>query len=99
MKAPHWLTGEAAAALEGIDIVPSKIETYVRRQDAEEALESARRCFAKASSLRDANLVVYLADQWLYIDEDEALVERGQRLLDYARSENVQFAKELARLG
>lgn len=99
MKSPHWLTGEAAAAIEGINIVPSRVETYIRRENADQAVDAARRSFAKASSPRDANLVIRIADPWLYLDEDDALVERGQRLLDYARSSNVQFAKELATLG
>lgn len=95
----HWLTGEAAAAAEGMDLIPSRIETYVRREDMEDAMRTAKQVFAKAAAPRDANLILRVADPWMYLEADEPLVERGQRLFDYARSKNVQFAKEFARLG
>ncbi len=97
-KFPHWLTGEAAAAFEGLDLVPARLEVYVRRVDTEAALLAAKRAFAKISSGRDANLIVRVADPWLHLRPDEPLVERGQRLYDYARSKNIQFAKEMERL-
>lgn len=99
LRAPAWLSGEAAAAIEGMDLVPSQVLAYVQADALPAALEAAKRAFAKVSSERDANLLIRVADPWLHLDPDERLVERGQRLLDYAVSLNVQFAKEWARLG
>lgn len=95
---PHWLTGQAAASMEGLDLVPSMLQAYVRRDDLTEALATCMRVFAKPCGARDANLVILVADEWLPLDPDDRLVPRGQRLLDYARDPNVQFAKELQRL-
>lgn len=99
MTSPHWLTGEAAASVEGMDLVPSRVESYVHADDMEDAMRCAKRAFAKVAAPRDANLILRVADPWMALDPDDPLVERGQRLYDYARSKNVQFAKELARLG
>ncbi len=94
----HWLTGQAAAAHDGLDLVPSVLEAYVQEADLQAALIAARDIFAKPCGRRDANLVIHVADSWMTLDPASNLIQVGQRWLDYSQDPNVQFAKELQRL-
>ena len=93
---PAWFSGEVAAAREGIDVVPNTVVAYVREQDMAAAFAVAKESFAKVSEA-NANLVIKVADPWLSFDGED--VEKGQRLLDYNESRNIQLAKVIAQLG
>lgn len=93
----YWLSGEHAAAIEGHDIVPERCIVYVRPDDMDDAVGLARSVMGRVAAPRQANVEVRLADEWLYLDPNDELVERGQRLLDYAESRNIQILRSLAR--
>lgn len=50
---PHWLTGQAAASTEGLDLVPSILQVYVRRDDLTEALATCMRLVPRGQRLLD----------------------------------------------
>ena len=95
MKAPHWLSGEYAAALDGFDLVPEQAMIYIRPEDVKSISAAAKESFAKVAPASKANVLVRIADPWMNLRSDEALVERGQRLLDYEESRHVQILKDL----
>lgn len=92
---PRWLSGEVAAAMEDYDLVPERWLVYIDPADVEEAVAIARSEYAKVAKPADANLVFRGADDWLHLDPESDLVERGQRLLDYWSSRHVQLTAEL----
>jgi hypothetical protein len=93
----HWLSGEFAAAAEGFDLVPERLMIYVEPGSMQEASTAALDQFAKVAPPAAANLIIVLVDPWMYLDRDASLIERGQRLLDYAESRHLQILKELKR--
>jgi hypothetical protein len=95
LKAPHWLSGEYAAAMEGFDIVPEQAMLYIREADLPKVSEAAKESFAKVAPASKANVIVRIADPWLNLRPDEPMVERGQRLLDYQESRHLQILKDL----
>jgi len=95
LDAPYWLSGEYAAALAGFDLVPEQAVVYVAAADLAAATQAAKDVFAKIAPESKANVVVKVADSWLYLDPDSEIVERGQLLLDYQDSRHLQILKEL----
>lgn len=94
---PCWISGEYAAAAEGFDLVPERCLVYVRAGDLEAALQVVQSSYGKIAGPQQSNLEVRRADDWLYLDPDQELVERGQRLLDYDESRHIQILKGLWR--
>lgn len=93
---PAWLSGEPAAARDGYDLVPAKILVYVPPEALPQALRASQEIFAKLAPESRANLILREADPWLRADDEhDDLVERGQRLLDYAESKHIQLLQGL----
>lgn len=95
-KTPHpfLLSGEDAALLDGWDLVPSQHLVYVDAETLAPLVHDALDAGARLAGPEASNLVVRQRDPWL-VDEDRVLAERGQRLLDYLESRNVQFLIQL----
>lgn len=92
-----WLSGEVAAAEhDGYNLVPERYLVYVDPKDWRHALQSALEIFADVAAPAQANLLIREADPWLNADDEKPfLVEKGQRLLDYASSRHVQILRGL----
>lgn len=95
LRAPHWLSGEYAAAMEGFDVVPEQALIYIREQDLPTVTAAAKETFAKVAPASKANVVIRIADPWMDLRDGEPLVDRGQRLLDYEESKHLQILKDL----
>lgn len=93
---PVSLSGEDAAAVEGFDLVPHRHLYYVHEEDLRVAVESLLASGARLTGKDDANVTLRVRDPWL-LDDPAPLVERGQRLLDYEESRNIQILRELGR--
>lgn len=96
---PYRLSGEVVAARDGIDVVPERFLAYVREEHVDAALRAALDVMGKVAPSRQANLILRIADPWLSDGESDDVVERGQRVLDYAESPNIQLAKGARRAG
>lgn len=84
------LSGEDAAVIDGWDIVPNRHLIYVDSNVLVEIVRDALDDGARLTESDGANVTIRQRDPWL-VDEQRTLVERGQRMLDYAESKNVQF--------
>jgi len=84
------LSGEDAAAVNGWDIVPNRHTFYVEEKDLGLALKSLLDSGGRLSEKEDQNIILKVRDKWL-MDEPAPLVERGQRLIDYQESRNIQL--------
>lgn len=81
-----------AAEHDGYNVVPNLWVAYVKPQEEKDAIQAALDVFADYSPEGKANLVIRIADPWLGPDDaNPELVERGQRLLDYAKSPLLQL--------
>lgn len=81
-----------AAERDGYNVVPNQWIAYVEPKEEKAAVQAALDVFADHAPREKANLVIRLADPWLRADdEDPRIVERGQRLLDYAESPLLQL--------
>lgn len=87
------LSGDIVAAEhDGYNVVPNEWVVYIRPDQEKDAIQAALDVFADYAPKRAANLVLRVADPWLAPDDkDPRLVERGQRLLDYAESPLLQL--------
>ncbi len=91
---PVSLGGEDAAAVLGWDLVPNRHTYYVSPEDFEITVKSLLDNGARLTDADGANVTIRVRDEWL-LDEPAPLVERGQRLLDYATSKNIQLLMQL----
>lgn len=93
-KGPYMASGEAvAASVDGVDVVPGRFLVYVPREHAQEAVTAGLEVMGKLAPSSEANLEVRVADPWLRPGEQPNVVERGQRLLDYAESRQIQLLR------
>lgn len=90
----HLLSGEDAAVLDGWDLVPHRHMAYVGLADLARAVDDVIDTGGRVADAEDANLTLRVGDKWLY-EEPKSFVERGQRILDYLSSKNVQFLIQL----
>lgn len=88
------LSGEDAAVIDGWSIVPHRHLVYVDEETFRPAIDELLDEGARLAQGDDANLTIRVRDPWL-TEEPRALVERGQRLVDYMTSQNVQFLIQL----
>lgn len=92
--APLSISGEDAAALEGHDLVPHRHLFYVAPEDLTILDRSLRDAGAEPVGPAEANITLRVRDPYL-LDDPPPLVERGQRLLDYLESRNIQLLRGL----
>lgn len=92
--APLSVSGEDAAAVEGLDLIPHRHLLYVAPKDLERTVESLRAADADFADPDVANVTLRVRDPWL-MDEPAPLVERGQRLLDYRESRHPVVARSV----
>lgn len=90
----HLLSGEDAALVDGWDLVPHRHMVYVEWDDLQPAVDDVLDTGGRVADPADANLTLRVGDEWLY-EEPKNFVERGQRILDYLDSKNVQFLIQL----
>lgn len=90
----HLLSGEDAAVIDGWDLVPHRHMAYVNLDDLQSAVDEVLDSGGRVADPDDANLTIRVGDEWLY-EEPKSFVERGQRILDYLTSKNVQFLIQL----
>jgi len=88
------ISGEDAAAVLGWDIVPNRHMFYVNEKDLEIIIKSLLDSGGRLSGKEQANITLCVRDDWL-IDDPAPLVERGQRLIDYTESKNLQLLKNI----
>ena len=96
----YLVSGDVTASeIDGFPLVPERHLVYVHERDLPHAVQAAMDSLAEVAPALKANLTLRVADRWLLPDDDHPkAVERGQRLLDYAASRQVQLVKGL-RLG
>lgn len=95
-QVPFWISGDAAAAAEGYDLVPEHVIIYIHPEAADPAMAAAIRVYGgKVAASAVSNVEIRVADDWLYLDPESELVERGQRLLDYQESKHIQILRDL----
>jgi len=93
-KGPYMASGEAVAAnVDGIDVVPGRFLVYVPDHRAQEAVAAGLEVMGKLAPSSEANLEIRVADPWLRSGEQPNVVERGQRLLDYDESRQIQLLR------
>lgn len=97
LPAPVSLSGEDAAAIEGLDVVPNRHLFYVAEADLSLLVKDLQDAGGEIVGPEEANITLRVRDDWL-VDDPEPLVERGQRLLDYHDSWNLRL-REAARPG
>lgn len=97
LPAPVSLSGEDAAAVDGAPLVPHRHLFYVREEDLSLVLRSLEATDGDLVAPEEGNVTLRVRDPWL-MDDPAPLVERGQRLVDYLESGNVQILRGL-RLG
>lgn len=93
--APVSLSGEDAAAVEGLPIVPHRHLWYVAEEDVSLIDRDLRGCGAEPVGRDEANAILRVRDPWL-MDEPAPLVERGQRLLDYLESSHPALRRSVS---
>lgn len=89
--APVSLSGEDAAAAEGLPVVPHRHLLYAAPEDLAMLEASLRAAGAEPVARGEATVTLRVRDPWLR-DDPAPLVERGQRLLDYAESRHPLLA-------
>ena len=87
---PVSLSGEDAAAVMGWDIVPNRHIFYIEATEVNTIVKSLLGSGGRLAEDMDQNISLRLRDKWM-IDEPVPLVERGQRLVDYKESKNIQL--------
>ena len=93
-RGPHLLSGDEAAAREGVPIVPERVIAWIQPDELAAALRAADAVVARPTRAQTANLVLRIMDPWLAADPKRPeLVERGQRLLDYEAFPNIQVLR------
>ena len=91
---PHLLSGDAAAVREGVPILPDRLIAWVDGGELARAQRAADEVVGTPARAQGANLVLRVMDPWLGSDPKQpALVERGQRLLDYDAFPNIQILR------
>ncbi|MFA5860396.1 MAG: hypothetical protein WDA16_01750 [Candidatus Thermoplasmatota archaeon] len=90
----HLLSGEDAAVIDGWDLVPHRHMAYIDLDDVQRAVDEILDTGGRVADAEDANLTLRVGDEWLY-EEPKRFVERGQRIIDYLSSKNVQFLLQL----
>jgi len=90
----HLLSGEDAALIDGWDLVPHRHMAYVSWGDLQRAVDDIIDSGGRVANAEDANLTLRVGDNWLY-EDPKSFVERGQRIIDYLASKNVQFLIQL----
>lgn len=90
----YLISGEDAAVIDGWDIVPNRHLIYVDSHILADIVRDAIEDGARLTEPDGANLTIRERDPWL-VDERKTMVERGQRMLDYLQSKNVQFLIQL----
>jgi hypothetical protein len=90
----HLLSGEDAALVDGWDLVPHRHMAYVEWDDLQRAVDDVIDSGGRVADSEDANLTLRVGDEWLY-EDPKSFVERGQRIMDYLSSKNVQFLIQL----
>lgn len=90
LPAPVSFSGEDAAAIEGLDVVPRRHLFYVAEQDLSLLINDLLEAGGEPVGPDEATVTLRVRDDWL-VDDPAPLVERGQRLLDYLDSWNVRL--------
>jgi hypothetical protein len=92
---PYMASGEAVAAtVDGIDVVPGRFLVYVPSfEHARQAVKAGLDVMGKLAPSSEANLEIRVGDPWLCSAEQPNVVERGQRLLDYDESRQIQLLR------
>jgi hypothetical protein len=83
-------SGEDAAAVLGWNLIPNRHILYVAEKDLDILLKDLLDNGGRLSGDNESNLSIRLRDKWM-IDDPSPLVERGQRLVDYRESKNIQI--------
>lgn len=96
-RGDYLVSGELAAAeADRYNLRPSHVLVYVQPGSLTEAAQVALDLGADVAKRAGANLTLREADPWLVNDDaDEHLAEKGQRLLDYAESPQIQLVRGL----
>jgi hypothetical protein len=96
---PFMASGEAVAAtVDGIDVVPGRFLVYVPSfEHMHQAVKAGLDVMGKLSPSSESNLEIRVADRWLRAGEQPDVVERGQRLLDYDESRQIQLLRVFQR--
>ncbi len=98
MPAPHWWSGELAAAeLDGVPLMPARVLVYVRTEDLDVCARfTIDEYYGRLAQRSDSNFTIRTRDPWLYSDVAESggyYAEKGQRLIDYRESKNVHLLR------
>lgn len=93
---PYWASGEAvASSVDGLDVVPGRFLVYVPPEKVPAAVSAVFEVLGKLAPTSQANLEIRVADSWLREGEQPNVVEKGQRLLDYLESHQIQLLRAL----